>query len=95
MNSSLNKENNTLLDEWVKVFVIAENLIKGKGSPAQMHRENNFFFFFWPRACGILDPQPGIKPTPAALELKILNHWSARKVLRTLTSTYIGGSGLV
>ena len=93
MNSSLNKENKTLLDKWVKVFVIAENLIKGKGSPAQMHRENKVFF--WPRACGILGPQPEIKPTPAALELKSLNHWSARKVLRNLTSTYIGGSGLV
>ena len=94
MNSSLNKENKTLSHEWVKVFVIAEYLIKGKGSPAQMHREKKIVFF-WPRACGILVPQPGIKPTPAALELQSLNHWSARKIPRNLTSTYIGGSGLV
>ena len=33
-----------------------------------------FFFFFWPcpAACGILVPQPGIKPTPPALEAWVL-----------------------
>lgn len=50
VTSSLNKENKTLLHEWVKVFLIAGALIKGKGSPAQMHRENKIYFF-GPRAC--------------------------------------------
>ena len=38
--------------------------------------------FFWPRcaACGILVPQPGIKPTPPAVEARSLNHWTAREV---------------
>ena len=26
--------------------------------------------FFWPQACGILVPQPGMEPTPPALEVK-------------------------
>ena len=30
------------------------------------------FFFFGPEACGILVPQPGIKPTPPALEGEVL-----------------------
>ena len=42
-----------------------------------------FFFFFWPycMACGILVPQPGIKPAPPALEAWHLNQWTAREVL--------------
>ena len=41
-----------------------------------------FFFFFWPcrTACGILVPQPGIKPMPPAVEAWSLNHWTAREV---------------
>ena len=31
-------------------------------------------------ACGILIPQPGIEPTPPALEAWNLNHWTAREV---------------
>ena len=34
-----------------------------------------FCFMFWcfgPKACGILGPQPGIKPIPLALEGKVL-----------------------
>ena len=40
-----------------------------------------FFFFFWPchTACGILVPQPGIKPVPPALEAQSSNHWTARE----------------
>ena len=30
------------------------------------------FWFFGHKACGILAPQPGIKPTPPALEGKVL-----------------------
>ena len=32
-------------------------------------------------ACGILVPQPGIKPMPPALEAQSLNHWTTREVL--------------
>ena len=31
-------------------------------------------------ACGILVPQPGIKPAPPALEVQSLNQWAAREV---------------
>ena len=30
------------------------------------------FWVFGPEACGILVPQPGIKPTPSALKSKVL-----------------------
>ena len=38
-------------------------------------------YIFWPfcEACRILVPQPGIKPTPPALEVWILNHWITRE----------------
>ena len=47
------------------------------------------FFIFWPChvACGILVPQPGIKPTLPALEAQSLNHWTARKVLSHFNSS--------
>ena len=40
------------------------------------------FLFIWlcPVACGILVPQPGIKPAPPALEVWSLNHWTTREV---------------
>ena len=31
-------------------------------------------------ACGILVPQPGIKPMPPAVEVLSLNHWTTREV---------------
>ena len=31
-------------------------------------------------ACGILVPQPGIKPVPPAVEAWSLNHWTTREV---------------
>ena len=31
-----------------------------------------FMFGFWPEACGILVPQPGMEPMPHALEGKVL-----------------------
>ena len=34
-------------------------------------------------ASGILVPQPGIKPTPPALETQNLNHWITRVVPRS------------
>ena len=30
--------------------------------------------------CGILVPQPGIKPMPPAVEVWSLNHWTTREV---------------
>ena len=41
-----------------------------------------FFFLRGPNptACGILVPQPGIRPVPSALEAQSLNHWTVRKV---------------
>ena len=39
-----------------------------------------YFFFFWHAACGILVPQPGIEPVPAAMEGWSLNHWTTREV---------------
>ena len=38
------------------------------------------FWFLGPGACGILAPQPGIEPTPPALEGEVLNHWTTREV---------------
>ena len=38
------------------------------------------FWFFGHEACGILVPQPGIKPAPPALEVQSPNHWTAREV---------------
>ena len=39
-------------------------------------------FIFWPCCvvCGILVPQPGIKPVPPALKMQSLNHWTSREV---------------
>ena len=31
-------------------------------------------------ACGILVPRPGVEPVPAAVEVRSLNHWTAREV---------------
>ena len=39
-----------------------------------------FFFSIGCAACGILAPQPGIEPTPAALEAQSLHHWTTREV---------------
>ena len=40
------------------------------------------YLCFWPccAVCRILGPQPGIKPTPPALEAWNLNHWTTREV---------------
>ena len=41
-----------------------------------------FFFFFLPHrvTCGILVPQPGIEPTPPAVEEWSLNRWTATEI---------------
>ena len=42
----------------------------------------HFSFFFWWHsvACRILVPQPGIEPSPPAVEAQSLNYWTAREV---------------
>ena len=42
----------------------------------------NLFIYFWPHctACRTLVPRPGIEPTPPAVEVQGLNHWTAREV---------------
>ena len=37
------------------------------------------FWVFGHEACGILAPQPGIKPAPSALEVRSLNPWTSRE----------------
>ena len=48
------------------------------------------YFFFLLRfvACGILVPQPGIKPMPPAVGVWSLNHWTTREVPITLFLEY-------
>ena len=43
-----------------------------------------FYLIFKPlcAACGILFSQPGIEPTPLALEVWSLNHWTTREVTK-------------
>ena len=38
------------------------------------------FFLLHYAACGILVPQPGIKPMSPAMEAQSLNHWTTREV---------------
>ena len=46
------------------------------------HSSTLFYFIFIEHAaCGISVPQPGVEPTPPALEAWNLNHWIAREVL--------------
>ena len=42
----------------------------------------DFYLFFWPccTACGILVPQPGIKPMSPALKSWSFNHWTTSEV---------------
>ena len=52
-------------------------------------RENtwSYFFFWWGTghaACGILVPHPGIEPTSLALGAQCLNHWTSKKISKTL-----------
>ena len=44
--------------------------------------EHFFSFFLFGRAvaCGILVPQTGIEPMPAAVDAQCLNHWTATGV---------------
>ena len=53
-----------------------------------------FSISFWmhPTACRILVPPPGIKPTPPALEVQSLNHWTTRQVtlLNVRLDTHVG-----
>ena len=44
--------------------------------------KKDFFkkIFFGHTACGILRPQPGIKPAPPAVEVQSHYHWTAMEV---------------
>ena len=49
-----------------------------------------------PPVCGILDPQPGIKPMPPALEAWRPNHRTAREVpYKVLLLIYLGHIGIL
>ena len=39
-----------------------------------------YILFIWPRGMGIIIPQPGMEPTPPALEMQSLNHQTTGKV---------------
>ena len=36
-------------------------------------------------ACGVLVPEPGVKPLPSVLEAQNLNHWTTWEVLKAAT----------
>ena len=42
-----------------------------------------YVLVFWPEVCGILAPQPGIEPSPPALESEILTNGSPGKSFPT------------
>ena len=44
------------------------------------------------KACGILVPGPGIKPTLPAGEVQSLNRWTVWKVLVSLLNNFAGNS---
>ena len=58
------------------------HLVKLKGD-FKILVHGDFVFWFWSQheACGILVLQPGIEPTPPALEALSLDHWTSREVL--------------
>ena len=44
--------------------------------------------YIWPccETCGILVPQPGIKPASPAVEMWSLNHWATKEVPKSMFS---------
>ena len=56
--------------------------LKSKAGPLSLLAVHFFSFCFCllPVACRILVPQPRIEPTPPAVEVQSLNHWTIRKV---------------
>ena len=47
-----------------------------------------FFFLLHCAVCGLLVPQPGIKPMPPAVEAQFPNHWTSREVPRYFFFTF-------
>ena len=43
-------------------------------------KQKFLFYLFGRAACGILVPWPGIEPTPPAVEVQSLNHWTTKEV---------------
>ena len=65
--------------------------IPGQGTKtpqaARPNKKRLLTIFLWgPHflACGILVPQPEIEPTPLAVEVRSLNHWTVREVPQRL-----------
>ena len=72
--------NNLLnISRWINNKQYNQNTIK---MDSLISTSNLFPFNFWPHrvACGILAPQPGIKPVPRTVDVHSLNHWTAREV---------------
>ena len=69
---------------WVQQLLSQGSL----GCETLWHKLCSFYFLFWSwnAACGILLPRPGIEPAAPALEVRNLNHWTAREVPNLLCS---------
>ena len=55
-------------------------------SKAGKKSKNFFFSWLFPAGCGILVPQPRIKPGPMAVRAQSPNHWIARELLEYFKS---------
>ena len=49
-----------------------------------LERDGMILFWQLHPACGILVPQPGMKLMPTTVEVRSLNHWTAREVPKLL-----------
>ena len=58
--------------------------ISPKSNQKSLELQKYIYIYFDFSACGILVSQPGIEPTPPALEEQSLNHWTTREVPRNL-----------
>ena len=68
------------MSRWNKEFHTNGN--QKKAGVTILISDKTDFLLFWPHhaACGILVPQPGIKPVTPAMEVWSLNHWTSREV---------------
>ena len=63
-----------------------------------LEKESFIIIFSWShlKACGILVPQPGIKPVPFSLQVQTPNHWTTREVpgegILTLKGSIVQGT---
>ena len=63
-------------------LIMSPSLITARKSASHDLLKNFYLFIFWlcPVACGILVPGPGMESTLPAVEVRRLNHWTAREV---------------